>query len=439
MAYRTLSDRSRTVERLRRRADRLLTQHQLYIRARDACRQCHHATKIRPASVRIRGSFIISRGISSDVDPTSQWFLSLEGRAFQETTGIESSPAGSLVAPKGIALQIYLIALFEAQCRVGIGVSPHNDRPIISSGRRTVGWLDLIASETAAAKPPTTKRDNLLRQFKRGLGHLERERLVVLSGAPRSNGRFEAFRLLDESGSLSKAGSEVPYSTPKDPYLDVPRAVRLASDMIGLGSEQFSSDPVIAIPADFFLNGWVHVLSPAELVTYLMLRDLCRRHGTNRGVFICGKPREQFYGLRRDVYESHRLLSLYGLIEKVENKNRRRNGTVRSFKTEDNPLEPHRFRLLPDALKRDAFSTVTQALRDPASFIVANTFDELDFIRRLRSAMRENSSMTEDQNIELHAAVHKSARFLPPSHRHVRSLGPGLRRPLGARSTGSVR
>jgi hypothetical protein len=268
-----------------------------------------------------------------------------------------------------------------------------------------MGWLDLIASETAAAKLPATKRDNLLRQFKRGLVHLEKERLVVLSGGPQSNGRFEAFRLLNESGSLSKNGSEVPYSIPQDPYLDIPRKAYLANGLTELGNDQFSSDPIISIPVDFFLNGWVHVLSPAELVTYLMLRDLGRRCGTDQGVFICGKPREQFYGLRRDVYESHRLLNLYGLIEKVENSNRRHDGTVRSFKTENNPLEPHRFRLLPDAFKRDAFDSVVQALRDPASFIRANTFGELDFIRRLRSVMSEYNSMTGDPGNELHSEV----------------------------------
>ena len=292
VAYRTLSDHSRTVERLRRRADRLLIQQQLYAGARDACRRCHRATRIRPPSIRIRGSFITSRGISSDVDPTTQWLLSLKGSAFRQTSGFESSPAGSLMTPKGIALQIYLLAIFETQCRVGPGVSPRNDRPIVSSGRQTLGWLDLVASETATATPPATKRDNLLRQFKQGLRHLERERLVVLSGIPGSNGRFEAFRLLDESGSFSRNGSEIPYSIPQDSYLDAPRDPRFDDELINLGNDQHSSNPIITVPADLFLNGWVHVLSPAELVTYLMLRDLSRRHAVDQGVFICGKPQE---------------------------------------------------------------------------------------------------------------------------------------------------
>jgi len=309
MAHRRLSEHSRSVERLRRRADRFLAQQQLYSGARDACRRCYRATKIRPANVKIRESFIISRGISSATDSFSQRMLSLSGNAIQQNPETVNSPAGSLITPRGIALQVYLIAMFEAQCKVGAGIAPRNDRPIVSPDRQTLGWIDLIASETVTAKLPTTKRDNLLRQFKRALVHLERERLVMLSRSPGSNGRFESFRLLDESGSLSNGGSEVPYLVPKE--LDSDDYQR---DVMPPELRLISPNPIIAVPVDFFLHGWVHVLSPAEIVTYFMLRDLAEVYRVDEGAFVCAKPREQHYGLRRDVYEAHRLLSLYGLV-----------------------------------------------------------------------------------------------------------------------------
>ena len=379
MAHRTLSEDSRTVERLRRRGERLLIQRQLYSGARDACRRCYAVARMRPVNVNIRESFIVSRSTA----PESQ--------------AVVDSPAASLITPRGIALQVYLMAIFEAQCRVRAGMSVRNDRPIASSNRETLGWLDLIASETVTAKLPTTKRDNLLRQFKRGLLHLERERLVVLSGNPNSNGRFEFFRLLNESGRLSSTGSEIPYVVPKEP----PSGTELMEILTAGGRSPLEPitdipvDPVIDIPVDFFLYGWAHVLSPAEIATYLMLRHLTYTHKADQGVFVCAKPREQFYGLRRDVYESHRLLCLYGIVERVHNKNRRNDGTVRSFNTEGNPLEPHRFIFPPDALKRDAFEVVVRNLRDPMP-IFADTSDEVEFIKALMSAVGKYKSNTGD-------------------------------------------
>jgi hypothetical protein len=220
-------------------------------------------------------------------------------------------------------------------------------RPI---NAREVGWIDLVASVKAETNAmATTPKDNLLRQFKRALLHLEKDNLVELVGKQNTNGRFEYFRLLDESGTRSPAGSLVQYVVPKWTH-----------------EHPIPYEPPISVSADFFLNGWVHVLSAAEIATYLMLCHLSEQYPDEHdeaGVFVTDDRRKNEFTLSRDTYEYHQTLSWYGLIRRLRNTNRRENGTVKSFKIAGNPLEPHRFQVVPSILRRNAFEVVTGALQ----------------------------------------------------------------------------
>ncbi len=320
----------RDLERLRRRALRLERQATLYEAARDACHELHHRGDRMPRHVVLRRSFLLRRD-------------NFGGR----------SPAVALITPKGIALQLYLVALFEAQCRRPPGTVVRNNRPLRSTAYMP-GWVELLASETTQRRT----EDGLLRQMKRGLHLLEQQNLAQI--ARRGNGiGAERFRLLDEGGRFSPIGAPVPYTLPKGLG---PQAGehRLIDTILKQLSE-------IDVPAEFFTRGWVHVLSPAEIVTYLMLLDLEMQHtvGVNLdGVFVTNQVRLDRYSISRDVYESHRTLCSYGLIERLDNPNRRSNGQVRRFKdVPGNPLEPHRFRVMRKGLTNDALRTVIDGLR----------------------------------------------------------------------------
>jgi hypothetical protein len=75
---------------------------------------------------------------------------------------------------------------------------------------------------------------------------------------------------------------------------------------------------VIGIPYQFFLHGWIQVLYPSEIATWLTLRFLHslfpRRHDES-GVFLYGQTREESFHLLRDTYEDGcRNLLEFGLI-----------------------------------------------------------------------------------------------------------------------------
>jgi hypothetical protein len=142
----------------------------------------------------------------------------------------------------------------------------------------------------------------MLRQLQRALALLERARLVEM---PRYGlaGRYERFKLLDESGggARGRAGYVIPNRATESPA--------------GL----------LRIPVAFFLHGWVHVLMPAEIVVFLIILDLEQQHGEG-GVYIPDRIKDEIYSITRDVYKHHRALTAYGLIKRLDDPNRRHDG-----------------------------------------------------------------------------------------------------------------
>jgi hypothetical protein len=312
---------SRTGKRLVARRGRLVAQRGTCEAARRSCESLFGSGRRYPQEIWIRKSFTIARS----------------GR---------KSPLASLVTSKGVALQTYLVALFEAQCRYGPGERPSNNRLLVPGARHEQGWLDLVASHVSSAQRPATMRDNRLRQLKRALLHLEREHLVQLS-ASKERDRFERFRLLDEGGRPTGGEDDLPYRVP------------------GV-SGGLVAEALVPLPVDFFRGGWVHVLSPAEIALYLVMNGLAQQYPEvhqDSGIFLTSERRTDFYSLSRDVYESHELLRAYGLIEKLDNPNRRPDGSVYRFKDVGNPLEPLRFRVRDrQALHRNAWGEVVDAM-----------------------------------------------------------------------------
>jgi hypothetical protein len=193
-----------------------------------------------------------------------------------------------LITSRGIALRFYLLAIFEAQCRPGTGALWTNTRPL--SGR--MGWGDLIAIDAAYSRPVKayqrgsrqnrTLDSSLDRQIKGALRTLEQPEDQALVVVPlKANGRhrdYGRFLLMDESGR-----GEV--RTPN--YYTVPHP----------------EHGVIGIPYQFFLHGWIQVLYPSEIATWLtlcFLRSLFPHSHDESGVFLYGQSREQDFHLLRD-------------------------------------------------------------------------------------------------------------------------------------------
>lgn len=241
--------------------------------------------------------------------PDRIWLRRCFLHATQSGSEHRDPPISRLVNPRGIALRFYLLAVFEAQCRPPRGRREVvNDRPLSGSG----GWGDLFAIDAAYSRPvgmyqrPTRQNRDLEvsveRQVRGALRTLEEPADDALVEIPRkSNGRdrdYGRFMLMKESGR-SRVPTPDRYTVPGD---DTPGRER------GL----------ISIPSQFFLNGWVQVLYPSEIATWLVLRLLHSlfpsRHDES-GVFLYGQVRENVFHLLRDAYEDGcRNLVDFGLI-----------------------------------------------------------------------------------------------------------------------------
>ncbi|MFI8085797.1 hypothetical protein ACIF6L_34030 [Kitasatospora sp. NPDC086009] len=223
-------------------------------------------------------------------------------------------PLTQLIRSRGLALRFYLLAVFDAHCRLPVGEPWTSTRPLTGRG----SWSDLVAIDGAYSAPADqymrydtkqerTLADQRLRQVQAALRLLEEfgpedERVPgpggpqALVSVPRAGKtrKYERFSLLHENGKG---------------LLQTPRAYRVP--------RQTYNGQTLRIPTDFFLEGWVQVLTDAEIAVWLILlwhsQRYPKRH-TEEGVYLYANRREQL-GLRRDSWEDAcaRLLE-FGLI-----------------------------------------------------------------------------------------------------------------------------
>ena len=252
----------------------------------------------------------------------------------------ERPPATRLISPRGIALRLYLTALFESQTR-SAGERPGNTLPLADRDR--VSWIDFLATpaERGGVRTFASVRDKKIRQLQDALRRLSGPdiQLVTLPHWTRATGKYEDFLLMHEGGAPYGGGTNDRYTVPTG---GVERLVRL--------------------PAGLFHNGWIHVLEDTELAFLLMIACLHAHFGNNQPVFATGQVRLLQFGLGRDAYQAHQILGLLHLIEvEVDPDRHIGGGKIRGF-SEDNPPKLHRFRLLRDGFDQPAIPTTRSAI-----------------------------------------------------------------------------
>ena len=249
-------------------------------------------------------------------------------------------PASRLLQSRGIAMRFYLLALFVSQCSKGTGSRAVSSLRL-SHGDGEVTWVDLVAVDAAGerrTKEPRTRLDNTVRQIKGALHTLQDEGLAEIRTIDGAR-RYADFVIMHERGRGELA-------TPRT--YTVPRA----------------SEGTIDLPVEFFLNGWIQVLQPSELATWLMFRDLARRfpreHSAD-GVYVYGDTRQDEYHLRRDAYEGHDMLRGLGLLQYAPSARPNPDGTVTiRFAAQ---YEPHHFQLTDQGLAELAVPTMLGLLQ----------------------------------------------------------------------------
>ncbi len=293
----------------------------------------------------------------------------------------ERSRLTKLVLPRGVALRFYLLAVFEAQCRLDTGDLWQNVRPL----KGAESWSTLVAIDgaydtasgayDAALKnmPPelrgsaraeerwcTRKLEDLrLRQVKGALRTLEElgheDALVSMSRGARGQRLYEDFSLMEEGGRGDMPNPNL-YTVP----------VR-----------SWTAARTITLPKDFFLKGWIQVLNPSEIATWLILRWMShwapRKHRMS-GVFLTTRSRMQAFGLRDDAWEDgcQRLLE-FGLIRHAEPPEGLKaavdaiaDPVIKALFSQPTRVrqayEPHYWQMTDDGLDKDAVQTLDREL-----------------------------------------------------------------------------
>jgi hypothetical protein len=330
---------SRSAEALARRERRLLELHEgQQVKRVNAALQYvwDQEGGKRPGPIRLRPGFLLAHTKGAEPVP---------------------SPMSQLLNPRGIALRFYLLAIFEAQCRLNAGVEWTSTRSLGGP----MGWQDFIAIDAAydsatgrymrRTKQGRRLDSSRVRQVQGALRSLEGLKDQALVEVPRKeNGQhreYRAFVLMHELGR-GWLPTAKPYTTP---------------DL-----EEWTVD----IPRDFFLRGWVSVLYPSEIATWLTLRYLAKRypgvHGRS-GVYLYGQDRERDFDLLRDAYEDGcAMLVDLGLIRRAESSKQASPGAagqidlaaffsnVAEHRSPDR-YEPHHYQLVDQGLNEDALST----------------------------------------------------------------------------------
>jgi hypothetical protein len=247
-------------------------------------------------------------------------------------------PATRIMSPRGAALRFYLTAVAEAQARCSPGARVPNIRQLRPMTPDDVGWVDLLASPARASGKGQTRmgvQDKKLRQLQTALQRLAEAGLVELPQRDQPSGKYEGFQLHHEGGNRP-VGDPLPYIVPK------------------------KSEAVVNLPRGLFTNGWIHVLEDTEIAVLLMVA--CRRGSLPNEVDVAipADVRLLHYGIGRDAYDAHLMLSRLGLLE-VKAPGRHFDGKVQDYRDGDAPAL-HRLTLLPDGFEQDAVETLRKQL-----------------------------------------------------------------------------
>jgi hypothetical protein len=113
------------------------------------------------------------------------------------------------------------------------------------------------------------------------------------------------------------------------------------------------------IPAGLITNGWIHVLEDAEVA--LLLMTACKVGSITTGdvVAVPGEIRLLHYGIGRDAFEAHRMLTQLDLLH-VDEVARHDDGRAMDYS--DDGAQLHRLRLLPRGFEQEAWTTTTSSI-----------------------------------------------------------------------------
>jgi hypothetical protein len=256
-----------------------------------------------------------------------------------EVPKLETPLIARLVSP-GLAMRLYLTALYEAQVRQHQGMLHTNNRLILPKSADEVGWLELLAVTTKVSDMGFMHPGNRLNKVNHAIKRLHKEGVVMLPSENRPRHKLEHFLLRNDGGTQPGLPTRVRYIIPKP-------------------------DEGVGIPVEFYTNNWLHFLTDGEIALWLALRLLAAEHPESHqgsGVFMSGRTSRLRFGLPLDRYRCHAALARFGIIKGVGNESRWRVGQPVP-PGQKGHLEPLHFALDDRGLQLPAAEVIGEALR----------------------------------------------------------------------------
>ena len=267
-----------------------------------------------------------------------------------------------LIQSKGLQLRLYLLMLFDAQCRHAAGEHVRNVRTVSPSNGPYRSWGELVLSapdhEQKKQHPIAwqTVRRRRERQIKEAMLALETTpRLldITMTTSGRQRRNFDKPTLLAED---SNPDAQTRYSV--------------------------TGDQCFAVPREFITNLWVFALTDTEIACYLAL--LWAQHQApevdQANFFILSQERESNLRLTRTTWNSIERLQAYGLIRRNDFSGRDPfTGTIESFrdKWQAGEVTTPKYAFTLDGVQRPALPVMRDTLLNPVAPIRPDPMDVL--------------------------------------------------------------
>ncbi len=243
-------------------------------------------------------------------------------------------PCSRLIRRQSHALPLYLTLLCAAQAQFSPGTPVPLGGGRLYSGARTGSYAVLMGLRHLDPRNRSLRLNRaMLELYKAGLVDLPAE------GSRRRYANFEL---------LSDKGGDVRYRPPSPSRADLLR-----------------------VPLEFFSNGWHLVLRSSEIANLLMMLDMMQLGIPSRERKEAGAPelyRWGAYGISTEVYETHRELTEFGVLQLHDRVPGRRLGKVNRAELfgdegDRHSLECFYFTLGPNAFGTKAVDVVLKSLR----------------------------------------------------------------------------
>lgn len=266
-----------------------------------------------------------------------------------------------LIRSKGLQLRLYLLMVFEAQCRYEAGERVRNVRTVSTGTGPYRSWGELVLSAPDQKKTPQPAAWQIV--------HRRRERQIK-----------EAMQALETAPRLL----DIAMTTTGRSRRNFDKPTLLVEDINPDAQARYTvaEEHCFSVPREFVTNLWIFTLSDTEIASYLALRWAQQQvpPADRASFWVVSAERETRLRLTRTTSDSIEHLQAYGLIERTDFPGRDPvTGTIESFRDrwQAGEVVPARYAFTPDGVQRPALDVVRRCLLNPVAPVRHDPLDDL--------------------------------------------------------------